>query len=124
MDQPGYLTWGQAGEMRNVGMEIGNHSATHPNLAGRNREFLMNEIETAAAAINSALGFRPTAFCYPLGRYDNNTVAVVRETGHTPATTPADGRLQYTANPLRMRRVRIRNTTNVGSLEWLLNRRI
>lgn len=124
MDQPGYLTWGQAVEMRNAGMEIGNHSVSHPNLSGRNDEFLRGEIEGGAAAIASVMGERPVSFCYPMGRYDNNTIRIVRETGHTNATTTSDGTMHRNNNPYRLSRVRVRNTTNVASLEWLVGRQV
>lgn len=124
MDQPGYLTWGQAAEMKNAGMEIGNHSVSHPRLSGQSVEFQRTEIEGAAARIGEALGARPQFFCYPLGRYDNNTMRLVQESGHIAALTTSDGTVHWASNPYRMRRVRIRNRTNVNSLAWLVNRRV
>lgn len=122
MEQPGYLTWGQAAEMKNAGMEIGNHSATHPNLTSMGYDGQFAEIDGAAAAIAAALGERPKFFCYPLGKYNATTLRVLKDTGHLAAVTTSDGTLQHSVNPFRMSRVRVRHTTSVSSLEWLVNR--
>ena len=122
MDQPGYLTWGQAVEMRNAGMEIGNHSASHPNLSALGYDEQFAEIDGAAQRIGEVLGARPQFFCYPLGRYNGQTVRALKESGHIAAVTTSDGTLKWTADPFRMSRIRVRNTTEVASLDWLVNR--
>jgi peptidoglycan/xylan/chitin deacetylase (PgdA/CDA1 family) len=122
MDQPGYLSWGQVVEMRNAGMEIGNHTSSHPNLSSLDYNAQFDEIDGAAAAIGEVLGARPPFFCYPLGRYNASTIQVLKDTGHITATTTSDGTLKYSTDPFRMSRLRIRNTTTVSTLGWLVNR--
>lgn len=122
MEQPGYLTWGQAGEILNAGMSVENHSLTHVGLSRRTPEFLANEIGGAADIIESTLGYRPRFFCYPLGRYDNTAVQAVQDSGHLLAVTTQDGTIMYSSNPYRLRRVRVRGRTNTYSLRWLVNR--
>lgn len=122
MGQPGYLSWGMAAEMKNVGMELGNHSSTHPNLTSLNYNGQYEEIEGCAAAMGDVLGERPAFFCYPLGRYNATTIQVLRDTGHLAAVTTSDGTLKHSTDPFRMSRARVRHTTQVGALEWLLNR--
>jgi peptidoglycan/xylan/chitin deacetylase (PgdA/CDA1 family) len=124
MDQPSYLTWGQAAELKAAGMEIGNHTKSHPDLGKLGYSEQLAEIEEAAAAIGATLGERPKFFCYPLGHYNNDTKRIVEETGHLTATTISDGTLQYASSKFELRRVRIRNTTNTASLRWLLDRRV
>jgi len=122
MGQPGYLSWGMAAEMKNVGMEIGNHSTTHPNLASLSYTAQYDEIENCAAAIGDALGERPQFFCYPLGRYNGETIRALKASGHLAAVTTSDGTIQYRADSFRMSRARVRHTTQVSTLAWLLNR--
>jgi peptidoglycan/xylan/chitin deacetylase (PgdA/CDA1 family) len=122
MDQPGYMSWGHAVEMRNAGMEIGNHSSSHPNLSSLGYDAQFDEIEGAAAAIGEVMGARPQFFCYPLGRYNRTTIQILKETGHLTATTTSDGTLKYSTDPFIMSRLRIRNTTAVSTLDWLVNR--
>lgn len=123
MDNPGYMTWGQASRLIEAGMEVENHSRSHPNLAERERDFLMREIDGAANAIEATFGYRPRFFCYPAGRFDENTIEIVRETGHLMATTTWDGMLHYSSDLFRLRRLRIRNSTGINGLQWLMSPR-
>lgn len=122
MEQPGYLSWTQAAELVRMGMEIGNHSTTHPDLTTLDRATQQAEIEGAAAAIEAALGARPRAFCYPLGRYTTTTVALLQESGHRVAVTTRDGTVQYGRYPYALRRVRIRHSTTLRTFAWLVDR--
>lgn len=122
MDQPGYLTWEQALEMKKAGMEIGNHSLTHPDMSKMQPSDQFNEANITADKIKEALGERPEFFCYPLGRYNDMTMNVVKQTGHLAALTTVDGTLHFNGNLYRLTRVRVRNTTNPTALEWLINR--
>lgn len=122
MGQAGYMTWAQAGEMLAAGMEIENHSVSHIDLRGLDRDTLLYQIGAAADAIQSQVGQRPKVFCYPGGRYDPLTVQVVQETGHLMAVTTADGLVHTSSDALRMARARVRGSTGVQGLEWLIGR--
>ncbi len=122
MEQAGYLSWAQAAELTRMGMEIGNHSATHPDLTALDRAAQRDEIEGAAAAIEAALGTRPQVFCYPLGRYSTTTVSLLQETGHRVAVTTRDGTVQYGRYPYALRRVRVRHSTTLRAFAWLVSR--
>lgn len=122
LDNPGYLSWGQAGVLLQSGMEVENHSMTHPSLSRRDDAYLMNEIEGAAEAIEVTFNRRPHFFCYPAGEFDENTIRIVQATGHSLAVTTDDGMILDSSDPYRLPRVRIRGTTDVGRLDWLLAR--
>jgi peptidoglycan/xylan/chitin deacetylase (PgdA/CDA1 family) len=124
MEQAGYLSWAQAAEMKQAGLEIGSHSATHPNLIGLSHEALMAEVEGSAVAIEEMLGERPVSFCYPLGRCDAGVIRAVRGSGYLAAVTTADGTLHSTASLYRLRRVRVRGRTSTNGLAWLVDRQI
>jgi peptidoglycan/xylan/chitin deacetylase (PgdA/CDA1 family) len=124
MERPGYLTWQQAQTMLDAGMEIENHSASHPDLRGRDRAFLLDQIGGTAEAIEANLGKRSRFFCYPSGQYDQNTLQVVKETGHRLAVTTQDGTLHTSSNPFRLTRARVRGTTGVTGLDWLISRSV
>ncbi len=122
VEQPGYLTWRQVIAMRDAGMEIGSHSATHPDLSTLDRARQLEEIESAAATLEAALGTRPAFFCHPLGRYTRTTLRLLKQTGHLAAVTTADGTMQYSRYPYTMKRVRVRGSTTLNELGWLVNR--
>lgn len=124
MEDPRYLSWGQAELMLQGGMEIENHSVRHHNLSGRDREYLLGEIEGAAEAIEQTFLRRPNFFCYPAGRFDETTIDVVRDTGHLLAVTTQDGTIHDSGNPYRLKRARVRGTTDVEDLEWLISRKV
>ncbi len=124
MGQPNYLTWEQAAEMKTAGMEMESHSLTHPDLSKMERRDQFNEASITADLMKQHLGERPRFFCYPLGRYNQTTIEVVRETGHLAALTTTDGTLHFNGDSYRLRRVRVRNSTNPTALEWLANRQI
>ncbi len=122
MEQPGHLSWGQAELMLLAGMEIENHSRTHQNLVGRDMTFLLSEIEGAAQAIEATFKQRPRFFCYPAGRYDELTIEALQITGHKLAVTTQDGVIHDSSDPFRLSRLRVRGSTGVDGLRWLLGR--
>lgn len=122
MGQAGYMTWAQAGEMLAAGMEIENHSVSHIDLRGLDRDTMLYQIGAAADEIQKQLGRRPRFFCYPGGRYDQLAVQVVQETGHLMAVTTADGLIHTSSDLLLMARARVRGSTGVQGLEWLIGR--
>ncbi|NWF68994.1 MAG: polysaccharide deacetylase family protein [Chloroflexi bacterium] len=124
MEQPGYLTWGQAAELRASGMEIGNHSHTHRDLSRLTADEQRADIEQSTAAIEAALGFRPNTFCYPFGRQNRLTRLILQDNGYHTAVTTRDATIVYRSNPRRIGRVRVRGTTTPADLEWLVSRRV
>lgn len=56
------------------GHDIGNHSATHPHMAGLNSSEQLEEILSCNEAIEELTGVCPTLFRAPYGEYDNNLV--------------------------------------------------
>lgn len=121
MDQPSYLTWGNAQELNAVGIEIGCHTANHYDMSRLGRPLQEAEIVESTQAIEATIGVRPISFCYPFGRQNSITRNILAEQGYATAVTTAHARTHYASNPYRMGRVRIRNSTTVERLGWLIN---
>jgi hypothetical protein len=64
-----------------AGHDVGNHSFSHPILAGRSEAFVQDEIVRTQNAILSATGVRPVWFRPPYGSYDAQTLAVAADHG-------------------------------------------
>ena len=61
------------------GHEIGNHSATHPNMDTLTRGEIRRELEETNSLIEELTGQRPMVFRPPFGAYNNTLVEVVEE---------------------------------------------
>ncbi len=85
------LRWEDVAEMSRLGMTIGSHTVTHPNLPNAGRDDARREIRDSKARLEAALGIPVTMFSYPNGgaeRYMTPEVAgLVREAGFEAATT-------------------------------------
>jgi peptidoglycan/xylan/chitin deacetylase (PgdA/CDA1 family) len=85
------LTWDELREMHRLGMTIGAHTVTHPNLPNAGLEAATREINQSKAMLEERLGATVTMFSYPNGgaeRYMTPEVArLVREAGFEAATT-------------------------------------
>jgi peptidoglycan/xylan/chitin deacetylase (PgdA/CDA1 family) len=85
------LSWEQVRQMHRLGMVIGSHTMTHPNLPNAGPERARAEIVESKARLEAEIGAPVTMFSYPNGgaeRYMTREVAsIVREAGFTAATT-------------------------------------
>ncbi len=85
------LTWEQVAEMQRLGMTIGAHTLTHPNLPSAGLTAAREEIVGSKALLERATGTPVTLFAYPNGgaeRYmTGETARLVREAGFEAAVT-------------------------------------
>lgn len=85
------LRWDQIAEMHRLGMTIGGHTLTHPNLPSAGIAAASDEVAGCKARLERELGERVTMFSYPNGgaeRYMTPEIArVVRDAGYDAATT-------------------------------------
>ena len=69
-------------ELARRGHEIGNHSATHPQMSKLGRDKIRQELATMADHAQALTGIRPTLFRPPYGDYSNDVVLTAREEGY------------------------------------------
>jgi peptidoglycan/xylan/chitin deacetylase (PgdA/CDA1 family) len=85
------LTWDDIRAMQKLGMVIGSHTMTHPNLPNAGLAAARHEIVESKARLEAEVGQPVTMFSYPNGgaeRYMTRDVAsLVRDAGFTAATT-------------------------------------
>jgi peptidoglycan/xylan/chitin deacetylase (PgdA/CDA1 family) len=89
----GDLIDGKAGLLREMvddGMELGNHSYTHPRGLATEGERATLEIQAANAAIQQASDFRPCLFRSPYGGLTPDLVQRAKEAGLTTAKWTVD----------------------------------
>lgn len=64
------------------GHDIGNHSATHPDMAGLSADKVTEELETTGATIENLTGKRPTLFRPPFGSYSDTLIETAESLGY------------------------------------------
>ena len=94
-----------------MGIEVANHTSSHPCLPRCSRDKVVAEISDAHDSLTSILGHPPRAFAYPNGDWDPSAEAVLRELGYGSAFL-FDHRLTDVrrAHPLRLSRLRVNAT--------------
>ena len=116
-----YATWDQLQEMDAAGMELGSHSRNHPDLRGRDADFLVWQILGSSQTLEANLGKKPRIFCYPSGSYDQQVIQVVHDAGFWGAVTTQPGVTHDNGHLYEMKRLRITNETGAPELAAILD---
>jgi peptidoglycan/xylan/chitin deacetylase (PgdA/CDA1 family) len=101
----GAMSWSQAREMADAGVEIGSHTLTHPILTGLGDARLRDEVAQSRERIQNAIGREVETFCYPNGDYDLRTRHEVARAGYQLAVTTDAGLNNGRNDPLALRRI-------------------
>ena len=106
------LTENDLKNMKQGGMEIANHTHTHPMLDKCSASKVKEEIRTSAAILKS-MGFSDNVFAYPNGNFDQKVEDVLQENDIKLAFL-FDHKLNSTRiNPLRISRIRVDSDTEL-----------
>jgi peptidoglycan/xylan/chitin deacetylase (PgdA/CDA1 family) len=73
------LSWNEIEEMRRLGIELGAHTLTHPDLTRLPRERTEVEIYGSKKMIENTLGVPVSCFAYPYGRYNDRIRELVQQ---------------------------------------------
>ena len=76
--------------LSDAGMEVMNHSETHPHLSQLTSEQIQGEVNACSDRIEAITGVRPTLFRCPYGEYDDNVISTVRGMGMTAVQWDTD----------------------------------
>ncbi len=105
------LTWDEVREMHALGMTMGSHTMTHPNLPNAGLEAARRELTLSKATIEREINAPVTMFSYPNGgaeKYMTPEVAqVVRETGFDAATTSRNAFASATSDLYALERIQV-----------------
>jgi peptidoglycan/xylan/chitin deacetylase (PgdA/CDA1 family) len=120
MSEPGFLSAAQIRALDRAGMDIGDHTAHHVDLALLSSAQLRTETAGSRHALEAVVGHPVYSFAYPFGAYDAAAVAAVRAAGFTFAYTTTGGTTESTRAPLTMPRIHVgRSETPEGLLSLL-----
>jgi len=116
------LAWSDLEEMLKLGMEIGGHTMTHPNLPSATQDEARREIFECKSLLEQQLKTKVNHFAYPNGgsaaHYDEKTKALVAKAGFLSASTSRPGRPCFESDLFELRRMRV--TENFSEMLWEL----
>jgi peptidoglycan/xylan/chitin deacetylase (PgdA/CDA1 family) len=116
-----YLRWEEIQAMSVASMDIEAHTKNHVDLRNREYDYLVYEIVGSIESIQAHTESPAQIFAYPVGRYDESTLAVMESTEVIRAVTTEIGAWHTSTNRLEVARMRITNETSVSGLIYLLN---
>lgn len=107
IDSGYYMGKSELLEMKSYGMGIENHTYDHREMNKLSYEEQMKSISTGKNDLYDKLGIENKFFCYPVGRFNNDTLSVLNELGITAAVTTRGGVANKADGMLTLDRVRI-----------------
>lgn len=117
IDVAGYLSASQIQELSAGGIEIGSHSVNHPNLTNTSLANVNKQLSESKDELESIIAKPVMSFCYPSGKYNEETIEAVDDNNYYLATTTDYRVADITEdNPLALPRLRIKNTTSVKAI--------
>lgn len=107
VDHPEHMTWEQIKELPTMGMEVGAHTVTHSDLRQMTGAKLRWELAESKRILEERIGLVVRFFCYPTGRYNQETPEVVKAVGYLGAVTTEYGPVTPKQSPFLWSRIRI-----------------
>ncbi|MGY1501973.1 polysaccharide deacetylase family protein [Streptomyces sp. QTS52] len=117
------LDWDQVRELAEVGVEIGGHSHTHPELDQLDDDALRFELTRCKEIVADELDTVPVSFAYPYGYSSRRVRTAVRETGFAQALAVGNGLARRAQGPYALKRVTVRRSTSIQEFERLIEGR-
>jgi peptidoglycan/xylan/chitin deacetylase (PgdA/CDA1 family) len=99
------MTWDQARQLVKLGMNVGSHTVSHPNLTLLNAAELRSEFEVSRKRIEEQCAAPCRHLCYPYGFYSETVCEVARAAGYSSAVTTDSGVNQRNADVFKLRRL-------------------
>ncbi|MFA4996236.1 MAG: polysaccharide deacetylase family protein [Patescibacteria group bacterium] len=108
-----YLSEKEIKEINSNGIEIGSHTLSHPDLSTSSSSRAQEEISSSKKALESLIGNNVISFCYPSGKFSEETAQIVKETGYKYAVT-TKSKLTTFENLFELNRYRVNSDTSIS----------
>jgi peptidoglycan/xylan/chitin deacetylase (PgdA/CDA1 family) len=108
IDTPRHLTWTQLEMMRAVGQDVAAHGLQHDDLSLMTPAQQARQIDGSIAALQTRLHARIDSYGYPSGRFNRETLALVRQAGVDLAVTTDRTFVIPPENRFELPRLRVR----------------
>jgi peptidoglycan/xylan/chitin deacetylase (PgdA/CDA1 family) len=114
------MSWDDLKKLRDDGMTIGSHSASHVRLDEVNAAALKDEIEGSRRELQGRLAVPIRHFAYPQGRFSKEAEAAVAAAGYEAGWATRKGRPLGPDNVTAIRRVPVSAYIRGGRFRWEL----
>jgi peptidoglycan/xylan/chitin deacetylase (PgdA/CDA1 family) len=114
------MSWDNIREMAGQGMSFGSHTCSHCNLNKLSAERISYELTESKRRLEDELQREITTFCYPYGEYDEQAVALVKESGYQGACTTRHGNRHTPEDAYTLKRVLIWHDTPLWRFGYYL----
>ncbi|MBI5674131.1 MAG: polysaccharide deacetylase family protein [Nitrospirae bacterium] len=116
------MTWAQLRDLHLAGMEIGDHSYSHPFLTEMTDLEVTSELDKSRVMLESEVGRPVRSLCYPYGAYSSRVAQVVRHTGYTSACTTEFGLTNlYSSDRYAMHRLLMSDRDSLARFRVLMS---
>lgn len=107
VDNGYYMSSDNLKEMREAGMSIENHTANHLELNNLSKSDAYESIKKAQDYLRNVIGSDGNYLCYPVGKYNDETIQIEKELGIKAAVTTKGGIASSNDGFYTLKRVRI-----------------
>ena len=114
------MSWDDLKRVRDAGMTIGSHSATHARLDEVSGAALKDEVAGSKLALESKLGTSIAHFAYPQGRFSGEAEAAVKAAGYAAGWATRKGRPLAAGDVTAIRRAPVSSYIRGGRFRWEL----
>jgi peptidoglycan/xylan/chitin deacetylase (PgdA/CDA1 family) len=111
LNEKGYLSLNQLKEMASLGMTIGSHSFSHPEMPKIHRNKQHHELVASRSFLEDAIGYPVKSFSFPYGKYNKRLIEMAVDAGYSRVCTSKHGIVRHTTVEVP------RNSIN-GTMSW------
>ncbi|MCV7219559.1 polysaccharide deacetylase family protein [Mycolicibacterium elephantis] len=115
------LDWSQLSELAELGVEIGAHTHTHPQLDIMTDDAVYDEVRSSKEMLEDALGFEVPSFAYPHGFQSVRTRRVVAAAGHRSAAAVMNALSSHADDRMALARLTVTAGTTLTQVRTWLN---
>ena len=108
-----YMNEKEIEEVSSNGIEIGSHTLSHPDLSKLSSDKAQEEISNSKKTLKSLTGNNIISFCYPSGKFSEETVKNVKEAGYKYAVT-TKSKITTFENLFELNRYRVNSDTSIS----------
>lgn len=114
LDTPRHMTWAQLGVILALGDDIAAHGVAHDDLSQMTPAQQAYQIDDSVTALRQRLHVPVDSYCYPSGRFNRTTLALVHDAGVAFAVTTDSHFVLAPQNRFELPRIRVRSDWNIS----------